>query len=144
MPRGYPDWFGQPQFPKYGGGRRVSGQKTITTVDETTVVEISGKGRIYGGIMEAGPVGVSPYDSTKIYIDGSLLIWTSWLDALQFKMFPESGTPLYLLCYDTVYPWYEWGIREGITFDNAFKITYKSDSANQRVINYKVFYSLIT
>jgi len=74
MARGYPDFFGQSIFLKYGQMQHVNITAVNCPAGETTdIVSITGKGKTYSGWAYAS-VGVACLDSVKILavIDGSI------------------------------------------------------------------------
>jgi hypothetical protein len=144
MPRGYPDWFGQPQFPQYGSVSEAKAEITIATGTETTLVTISGKGRIYGGVVLCASGNVKNADYVKLYVDDVLLISICFYDLTWYGLYPDGDSPLYIIRYDETTPKMIAGIRKDITFSKSFKIAWKSDDANSRVVRYRLHYSLIS
>jgi hypothetical protein len=143
MPRGYPDWFGQPQFPKYGSAQSDQGYKIIKESGEKTIFEVISKGRTYGGHIYVFGSGASITDVIHLYVDGKLLLSTTFMYARDYNFSEGYITPLILSCYDTLTPRYAFNINKDITFDLSFKVTYTTTSAEERDVFYFLFYSAI-
>jgi hypothetical protein len=143
MPRGYPDWFGQPQFPKYGSARYDNGSEIITEVGEKTILEVITKGRTYGGMVYVYGSGASIHDTVHLYVDGKLLISRGFDNARDYNFSEGYVSPLILAYYDTLTPHYAFNINRDITFDLSFKVTYSTTSAQERDVFCFLFYSEI-
>jgi hypothetical protein len=143
MPRGYPDWFGQPQFPKYGSVLYVSGQTSVTETTEKTIVEITAKGRTYGGHIVVSGANTNTADYVKLYVDSSLLYAVTFGGARGWNYGEGYIPPLILSRYDRLTPEYAFNVNRDITFDSSFRIAYLAKDNNPRIIYYELQYSKI-
>jgi len=143
MPRGYPDWFGQPQFPKYGAVKNLSGSTLVPSGVETEVFSIIGKGKIYYGWIYY----LTLYDSSSAYyapiIDGTR-VWRYIIDHMRQRgVYADSGYAMFLLCYDKESNLYVTGLRGDITFEKSFILLACQFSGATRNCYYDICYSLI-
>jgi len=143
MPRGYPDWFGQPQFPKYGAIKSITGETIVERDVLTNVFSITGKGKI-----DSGRAWYSPYLGFftayfNLKIDG-VSIWSNFIDHMkQLGCYAGSGQALFLLSYDSVLGLYTIGIRGDITFETSFILQTKQYTNTDLTCHYDVLYTLI-
>lgn len=143
MPRGYPDYFGQQMFPKYGGAKFTSKYKVITTSGNVEVLAISGKGRIYGGYMYTKDPDSTKNDRFRLRIDGETIPAPDFEALLSYGHISTTDTLLYIIYYDELTPKYVVGLKNNITFDYDFAVLYNKTSANDVTVEVNVYYTLI-
>jgi len=143
MPRGYPDYFGQSIFPKYG---------TITIDDQvvncpqgvvTTIHNIEGKGRIYGGAFATGAGTPDTTDELQIIIDGITLFNITMYDFWDIFSPVEDHLPMRFLYYDTGSPKFRLAYIKDFTYEKSFVIKYKSKAVGGVFIISRYIYANI-
>jgi len=143
MARGYPDYFGQGIFPKYGGARRIAGSKTVNAGNTETLFTVSGKGIIYGGEMFINNTPGHHSDVFTLYVD-SVLIYVAQPDVLYANGYLSGvGIPVYITKYDRFTGDFYIVVSGGITFDEEVKVTLKNNGANSVIGEYRLYYTLI-
>jgi len=143
MPRGYPDYFGQSVFPKYGTASLEAAMVNAVADDETELIKIEGKGRTYGGVVISPDPDLKTTSRVRIYIDDELFFnWS--IHSLYLHGF-TSMTPLpeSILCYDPTSPNYAIGIEKDLTFEQSFALKFDNTAAAVITIAYYMYYSLI-
>jgi len=143
MPRGYPDWFGQPQFPKFGAVKNLSSSTLVPSGVWTDVFTINGKGKTYYGRVYylAEPKPTTAY--FELVIDGTTS-WQNRLDLMRDRgAFPDPHQPFFLRCFDRFAQVYGIGIRGDITFEKSLTLRAYQASGNNIYCYYNVIYTLI-
>jgi len=109
---------------KYGAFQTSEGPYgPILTPAEITIINISGKGIIYGGFFQVSG-GNPPDDNIRVELDGVSSIFTG-IDTFKDRNLVEPLiTPLYLTLYDQVNNYYTLGFSSGITFEQSVKVIY--------------------
>lgn len=143
MPRGYPDYFGQQMFPKYGALKSISDYHSSSGSGEKTLVNINGKGIVFGGRIWVLSSDARNYDIIRMYIDGESSFSMAMSHMNLYDVDYNSQLPVFLIYYDELNPRYEIGIRSGITFDSNFKLTYYQSNPTAFSIFYDFYYTLI-
>jgi len=142
--RGYPDYFGQSIFPKYGGAKEVSGSKTVTANTENTIVEVSGKGVLYSGGLYAQGSDKCKDDRVRIYIDNVSIVTISFTALLTRGLVIVPNDIVTLTYYSDIEFKYHVSFLREVTFDEGFKITYEEKSGRTPTVSCGVRYALIT
>ena len=121
MPRGYPDYFGQSIFPKYGSLKVATGSGiSLPNGVEKTVVSISGKGQVYSGFMSISGT-VSPVNtSCRVYVDNNLIFAQTIKNMLDHGFTLPDTTLLYVREYNTTNNYALIVVMKGITFEVNF------------------------
>jgi len=143
MPRGYPDYFGQSIFPKYGGARRKSFYSVIVANTENDIVVVSGKGVIFGGWLYSNYGSKQEDDIIRIYVDEIESVYHTWLGLGRQNIANGNPTPVSISRYEPFEEKYCLIIGEGVTFDTQFKITYEETGGYTPTIQCELYYSLI-
>lgn len=142
MARGLPDYFRSVR-PRYGAAKSKAVGITVTASAETTLVEESGKGIIYGGVLyfdyTSSQAGAKPWltvDDKKL---GQLP-----LGFLNRWSVNQPGTfPFYLLHYDESEFEYGLGLTPGYTFESGFKVSYEESNDTTPHVYCSITYALI-
>jgi len=125
MPRGYPDRFGQPQFPSYGIPQRVYASSEFADPNvKKTIIDISGKGKTYGGVIYF----YSAYDNrdclVELEVDDVVIFQQDFKDMLRYRVIDGNGSTVWLTDYDWDGVSGDWAIRinADITFNTSLKL----------------------
>lgn len=78
MPRGYPDFFGQSVFPRFGAMYHDQVSATLTGIETETLTDLALKGQIYTATVYYDTISWSYLSSisTRVWVDGQMV--TSW------------------------------------------------------------------
>lgn len=128
--------------PKYGSAQRVNGYVTCPMGFETPLFTVSGKGIIYGGLVYTFDEDARITNEVSLYVDGNWVSWLSYNLALNYAGITHYGQPLYASLVDTTNNRYACGLSSGITFENSFRINYRT-SAGDVVVYYQVQFALV-
>lgn len=127
---------------KYGAAQVLDSSLVTTTTGFKTLLNVSGKGIVYGGYVYAHKTGIDlSGDSLRITIDGTLVPGESFEILLLAGLDKPTGFK-YLLQYDTVNGRFTVGIRGDITFESSLKIEYYSNTT-LTIINTQILYATI-
>ena len=144
MPRGYPDYFGQSIFPKYGVFTKENGTTTIAALSTDTVIKVTDKGRTYGArlhIDESFDVSNCVF---RLVIDGTIVYDTTPAVSLKHNITEEGQAPFYLRRYDSIDNSYTLCLSKDITFEQSLEITFQNVTANSVDVEYYLYYAKVT
>lgn len=117
--------------PAYGGAAIKQTQKSVPSGELTTIHTISGRGIVYGTMVEWYSTASRRDSQFVVYADGEAIAgdWASALNNLGF--YAGADSPIVLIKYDDDNFQYVVGVKSGITFETsmAFKMlqNYGSD-----------------
>jgi len=144
MPRGYPDYFGQSIFPKYGKTRlKTQDDDTVTNNATETVLTITGKGRIFGGWIKCLVETASNNFWVKLYIDDNII--SSDQPALhRFRgIIPGVNAVVVITEYNSVSGIYTFTIGNELTFESSFRIDIYNLTGDNIYIDSDIYYTLV-
>jgi len=156
MAHGAPDWWNRSYVdimsqtlaeiinrPKYGGGIRGLYHDNVSANTTTTLVEVTGKGMIYGGRLRAAGSASQRLDEITLKVDGQTLESLTW-DLLYVRGYiMPGGMVFYLTVYDEVDYIYSLGIGYGFTFENSVKLQYTEKHGNTPHVSACLLYALV-
>ena len=123
MARGTPDFFGQQSFTQYGSLKMEIGSVSADTNDTTSILSISGKGMIAGGVIGCTD-SLSPSDvSVRVLIDGVSIGYWSLEPSFWYTNAALKHFPVFLERVDRTLINIILGVRHGTTFADSFEIT---------------------
>lgn len=129
MARGYPDFFGQSIFPKFGALTYVDlASGVVAPGNWATVVDVSTKGQIHScliAIQEIG--GTSEAVSIKVTVDGLELFNWNVVALKNYALDKNRSWLAYLVLYDTETPLYGISLSDSITFEQSLKVEIAPD-----------------
>jgi hypothetical protein len=144
MPRGYPDWFGQPQFPKYGGTYRQAQLVSLLHNGETkTIYEINAKGRVFGGVTFLSTGGDISNIQMRLYIDDQYTDEMTPSRGIWYNYTIPGIKPLILTYYDTLYDQVTISIGTELPFENNFKVVVYNNAGNDLLVDGELFYNKV-
>jgi len=129
--------------PKYGGCKRSTGTMIVTANANNTLFSLSGKGMIYGGLVQTS-YSASQKDALIVfYIDGALIL-NEKLAHLNTNVIDKPRSyPLVLNKYDDTNFIYAVTFSYGITFETSILLIYQENDGGTPAVGYKIFYALI-
>lgn len=140
MARGYPDFFGQQQFPSYGPFTILEGNTLCTAGAFTDIFEIVGKGRLYTAVFFTIEAVVSGDPQFKLTIDDFTISFAGNSLLRNYGIFEQANDLITLLYYDKPNQDYCWQIKEGLTFGQSLKLSGFPNSVDDMLITYRVSY----
>ena len=103
MARGYPDYFGQSIFPKYGGARQeVQNKVSVPAGTTKSIVTVTGKGVMYQAGIQVLGYTAAYSDRFYLYVDNSLLATVSFEWKRDYSPMILHPYDWCIHCYDTV------------------------------------------
>lgn len=129
--------------PKYGAAQAANATFVATANATITVVSVSGKGIIYGGML--GSIGTPGTHGNIpiIRVDGVELTTASFWAANFYRMYKEHNYPLYLTRYDATDYDFSVGVSGGLTFESSFAMLYTENNGTTPSVTTRVIYALI-
>jgi len=143
MPKDYPDWFGQPQYPKWGTPTYVRVQESIMASAQEILLEQYGKGQLIGGHIYTYNDSGSQEDSVYITIDDTYFAFDNIRTLFERNITKPNLTPIYIVEYNTTQPRFCIGLSPGIIFDKKLIIYYKNNGAYGVYVEGQFMYYLI-
>lgn len=143
MARGHPDYFGMSVFPKFGPFNREYVVKAITSIGYTTLIDIEGKGQIYGGVSHVSSGVAILNDYYYILIDGVDAGAYPFSYLYDHGYFSQPFLPVSLLRYDKVSHDMDVLFGARFTFEQTFQIKYYANSAINRNTTTRIFWSQV-
>lgn len=138
----HPDYFGQPQFPRYGALIREGGHVNTSDTIWYTIFEVLAKGKTYpSGLFVAN--NAVEGDSLNLVVDGDDIKTVTFS---QLKLHGFTGGyywPFFLSFYDTLAPAFSVTIAPDLTFDKSFKVRFLPADANARAVFYSFNYAKV-
>lgn len=129
--------------PKHGGALYLSGQKAVSANSETTLLDVSGKGMIYGGSVWLDYTLTQADGEILIGNDASSILSPSFLRMNDYGILNPRSSVITLNKYDAVNYIYCVGLSYGITFESAFALGYIENNGTTPTVHYNLVYTLI-
>lgn len=129
--------------PKYGGANYVSGFKDVTANAATVLVEMLGKGMVYGGTVWLDAALTQANSEVWLVVDGIGISNISFYELLQYNMTKQRSTVLTLNKFDGINFIYSVGISYGITFETKIGLTYFETYGRVVRVHFRFMYALI-
>jgi hypothetical protein len=146
MPRGYPDFFGQQQFPSYGQLIEIDEEDTSIAVDsEELIYNISAKGRIYSARILLDCLNTYNDSFIRVAIDGYYAAYVGINQLLFEGNYAGDSYPLYITCYrynGTKY-YATLGLRDGLTFGYSFQVSIINNELNVIGVSAQLIYARV-
>lgn len=142
MASGTPDYF-QTVREVYGASESKIGVVTVTANDDTDLMEVSGKGVIYGGVVHLTSSGLQSSDAPHIIIDGEEISALNFATLAFYDIVKGYSNPFSLMVYDEVNFKYAVAINFGFTFESSFKVFYEENNGRTPVVICRAAYALL-
>jgi len=156
MAHGAPDWWSRAhidiiaqalayleQRPMYGEAKMVEGDVLISANSSGTLVQITGKGKLYSGYIRIVTDHSVKKDAIRWYIDGNLIYETTWWDFIRFGASRPYESLMWANCYDEVNNYFTAGLMSDITFEESLKLTYENNSDYNVIVYCNLTYTLM-
>jgi len=130
--------------PKYGAAQRADVSTSVPPDTTATLINITGKGMMYGGYEETTGDDTNNLDSPQILIDGNNFFMECFSNLNSWHLGTEGGSPIVLIRYDTTQGLYGVDIKYGYTFESSCTLKYRNASGTSTAyINAALYYALV-
>lgn len=130
--------------PVHGAIRHYSGSTIMIPDTPYRLINIEGKGIIYGGTMYADDTASSANSGFYAVVDGQTLFTQSFASMLMLGVHTPLTHPMYLICFDETNYLYVVGLFPNITFEESFQIWFDEQHTRSPVATRDIMYSLIS
>lgn len=142
MASGTPDYF-RTVRQVYGAGKKATGDVTALANAKKSVLTVSGKGMIYGGVIVVDYTSDQSDSIPILALDGIEVGLTAFASLNVFNMTHENCYPFYLLQFDEINFRYTVGISRGFTFDSSFEVLYDEKHGTTPLVSCLAVYALM-
>ena len=143
MTHGAPDWWSRAhidiiaqalayleQRPMYGEAKNAFSFTQVSANNDTTLINVLGKGMVYGGIIFIATNHSISDDEIHIYVDGDIIFDFNWGRQIRYNFTRPYDCIAWVCKYDNVNHEYAMAIKHGITFEESIKIVYSEKMTN--------------
>lgn len=141
MASGLPDYLRDVR-PRFGGAISASGVAGVDASKITDLVDVIGKGIVYGGAMWMDHTSTQNNSLPLLVVDKSTLSNISLLRLSDYSFDRARTLPLTLNKFDEINFIYSVGISYGITFESALSLSYDEKHGTTPTIHYRLIYAL--
>jgi hypothetical protein len=127
-----------------GRARHVFDYMVIDANAVTTLLTITGKGIIYGGVIIVDFASTQAGSTPLLYVDGEAVANLKFQHLYLYKINKVLSNIMFLLAYDDTSYIYSVGISPGVTFENSLELRYNNIYATTPDVGYGLVYALIT
>lgn len=142
MAAGLPDYT-KVIRPRYGAAKTALGVVRVAARDTTKLIEVKGRGMIYGGIVHLTAAATQKTGRPGLHVDGEVICVVNFYTLNLYNIVQEYAYPLSLIHYDEVNYRYAVGINFGFTFEESFKVDYEEKEGARPFVVCRVCYALI-
>lgn len=140
MAKGYPDFFGQSIFLKYGPFKTEWAEVTVDNVSTADIVSIETKGTIQGGYLFTNDADAGKEDSVILEIDGIEIVKTAFQYLFLYGYDLNIYAPIILVEYDRDSPVFTVLLKDKIPFDTSVVLAYKNVGFNDVTVEAAIYY----
>lgn len=142
MSSGMPDYL-RTIRPRYGTAMKSAGSKVAAAIGDTTLLSVTGKGIIYGGIVYSTGTATQKNSIIQLEIDGVQMISMSFNDMDALNIDICGIFPTVLIKFDDAGFKYAVGLCRGVTFESSLKIIYTSLNVTDAFVFSWLMYSAL-
>jgi len=129
--------------PKYGGAILGPALAEVGALETTSLLEISGKGMIYGGVLWIDYTSTQQDSIVYLWVDGAKLLGFSFENMMRFNIIKPRSYPFTINVYNNIDFVYACGFSYGVTFETSLEITYREMHNTTPSVNVNLVYALI-
>ena len=129
--------------PKFGGGILSSGQLAVTDGVLNSLVQINGKGMVYGGSIWLDYTASQANSEIWLGIDGVNIEGLSLIRLRDFGVVEPGSAVITLNKFDSVNFIYSVGISYGLTFETRLDLKYNENHSATPTVHFRIIYTLI-
>lgn len=142
MASGLPDYLKDYRL-RLGGAKSALGIVQVKKNDITELVEVTGKGMIYGGVVHLTATATQKSGEVTLTIDDEIISVINFSTLNLYTITQPYAYPLSLVHYDDTAFRYAVAINYGFTFEKNFKVEYTEDQGARPYVVCRVCYALI-
>lgn len=129
--------------PKYGGAILSAGSVYVWAGVLTGLVQINGKGMVYGGSVWLEPDGAQSNSMVWLGIDGENIEGLSFERLKKYGVVDPRSAVISLNVFNSTDYVYSAGIAYGLTFETRLDLQYKEAHDDRCTVHYRIIYTLI-
>jgi len=129
--------------PKYGAANQSLFSDVVAEGTDGTLLNVSGKGILYGGYINADSLVSKKTDYFFSLIDGVTFTSQTFYQLMYHGVTYPTSNIFQLMLYDDTNFKYSVCLMSGITFETSLKIVYHNASASGVSVYSKIFYALV-
>ncbi len=129
--------------PKFGGGILSAGQMTVTVGVLNNLVQIIGKGMVYGGSIWLDYTSTQSNSEVWLGIDGVNIEGLSFVRLKDYSVVRPGSAVITLNKFDSDNYVYSVGISYGLTFESRLDLKYNEEHNTTPTVHYRIIYTLI-
>lgn len=142
MTSGNPDYLGTVRQ-IYGKAQSQSTATVVVASVVTSLLEIEGKGIIYGGSVHVKETTTQKNSIVRLLVDGTALDIASFNAMNEQSQDGEIDMPFSLRIFDEVNFRFCLRLVKGITFEESFEIDYLENHTKTPTVDCRTFYALM-
>ncbi len=129
--------------PKYGAAVKSAGNKVVASLGRTTLLAISGKGMLYGGLVYLNHTSTQKAAEVILVVDGDDMISMTFDNMNLLNVNIAGIYPTVLRRFDEVNFIYCVGLGYGITFETGLSVVYNELNVGTPTVFAEMMYALI-
>lgn len=142
MAIGLPDYL-RGIRPRYGGSKLSEGQVFVWDGVLTGLVQINGRGMVYGGTVWLDSAETQANSEVWLGIDGVNIEGLSFERLKAYKIYDSRKAVISLNQFDQPNYVYSVGIAYGLTFETRLDLKYYENYGRRVTVHYRIVYALI-
>jgi len=127
----------------YGAGERETYDAAVLSLDTTELINIAGKGVVYGGSIYLDAGAAQGNDIVELWIDGVQVTFMSFNLLMDHEIYSSVAGFLYLTIWDGTLFKYCVCLCTGITFESSFIIKYTETHGNTPTVKSELYYATV-
>lgn len=129
--------------PKYGAAKGILSSRGVTASAGTYLVEVLGKGMIYGGSVWLDYTSTQANSELWVVCDDEAINALSFFRLKEYGIDDPRNSPVSVNKFDGTNHVYSVGISYGITFEESLRLLYWEKYGKTPVVHYHLVYALI-
>lgn len=129
--------------PKFGGAILTSGFSIVTDGVLNSLVQINGKGMVYGGSIWLDYTASQSNSEVWLGIDGVNIQGLSFVRLKDYRVAEPGSAVITLNVFDGDNFIYSAGISYGLTFETRLDLKYYERHDDQPTVHYRLIYTLL-
>lgn len=142
MTSGMPDYLRGMRL-KHGAPMESAGSKAVASLGYTTLLTVSGKGIIYGGLVFLNHTSSQKSSEVILELDGDRMISMSFTDMNLLGIDVFGIYPQMLRKFDDVNFIYSVGLCYGVTFETSLKVIYNELHGSDPTVFSQLMYAIV-
>ena len=140
--RGAPDWYSL-EGVTYGLVNKAINVGTVSANSDETLLELTGRGIVYGGHVHVGASGSLYRGVVEYHIDGVNISINTLSQLSLFGLDRPESHSVYLLKYDDIWYRYAMALSPRITFGKSVKVRFDNNDPYVATFFARLYYALM-